>query len=214
MFRKLTSLALLAALIAPASQARPVSYPEGWTLMLRHDAEANSAHVHYTTDPRHSIGLRLRYDREAEAFFTGAQINRLFKRWNEVDSQANFYGHIAVGQVSDQSALGRGDELGLYAGLSADWETRRYFISGAIDHWEQGDFGTKTRLHNRLGVAPYVANTGALHTWFMLESHYRPDRDEDKFGATALVRFFKGPGLLELGVDNDGAPVLNYIHRF
>jgi len=216
MLRKLTSLTLLAALLAPAVNARPVSYPEAWTLMIRNDADINSLHIHYTPDTQHSIGLRLRYDRDAEALFTGGQINRLIKRWNEVDSQANFYGRIGVGRVTDQSSLGRDDEWGLFAGLSADWETRRYFISGAVEHWAQGEFGDKSSAHGRLGIAPYVANTGALHTWIMVEGHYRPDEadDEDVYGATALLRFFKGPSLLEIGVDNKGEPVANYIHRF
>jgi len=120
------------ALIVPAAaQARPVSYPSGWTVMLRNDATINSAHVHYTPDPKHSIGLR---------------------------------------------------------------------------------------YHSRLGIAPYVAGTGALHTWIMGEGHHRPEssgpRQRDKVGATALLRFFKGPSLLELGVDDQGEPMLNYIHRF
>lgn len=214
MFGKITLLAVIAALIPMTAQARAVSYPDAWTVMLRNDAEINSVHIHYTPDTQHSIGLRLRLDRDADALFTGLQINRLFKRWNEIDSQANFYGRIAVGQVSDQSRLNREDELGLFAGLSADWETRRYYISGAVEHWDQGDFGTKSSAHGRLGIAPYVANTGALHTWFMIEGHYRPDDRDDEYGATAIVRFFKGPALLELGIDDDGEPAINYVHRF
>ncbi len=209
-----TSLVLLSGV----AEARPVSYPDAWTVMLRNDVNQNSAHVHYTLDTLHSVGLRLRYDREDDFVFTGAQLNRLIKRWNKVDSQANLYGRIAIGQVSDnlddvEMRLKRESDEGLFFGVSGDWETRRYFVSAAAEHWDNGRFGEFSEFHGRLGIAPYVANTGALHTWIMVEGHHRPE-SRNKVGASALLRFFKGPSLLEVGVDDTGAPLLNYIHRF
>jgi len=209
-----TSLALLSGV----AEARPVSYPDAWTVMLRNDADQNSAHVHYTIDTQHSVGLRLRYDREGDFVFTGAQLNRLIKRWNEVDSQANLYGRVAIGQVSDnldsgELRLKRDRDEALFFGVSGDWETRRYFVSAAAEYWDNGRFGEFSSFHSRLGIAPYVANTGALHTWIMVEGHHRPE-SRDKVGASALLRFFKGPSLLEVGVDDQGEPLLNYIHRF
>ena len=209
-----TSLALLSG----TAEARPVSYPDAWTVMLRNDVNQNSVHIHYTLDTQHSVGLRLRYDREGDFVFTGAQLNRLFKRWNKVDSQANLYGRVAVGQVSDnlddgEMRLKREDDEALFFGVSGDWETRRYFVSAAAEHWDNGRFGEFSEFHGRLGIAPYVANTGALHTWIMVEGHHRPE-SRNKAGASALMRFFKGPSLLEVGIDDTGEPLLNYIHRF
>jgi len=206
------------ALFPLTAEARPVSYPDGWTVMLRNDADQNSAHVHYTVDMNHSIGLRVRYDREGDFTFTGAQVNRLVKRWNKPDSQANVYGRLGLGYVSDnydisEARLERDGDAALFIGASADWETRRYFVSAAVEHWENGRFGEFSSFHSRLGIAPYVANTGALHTWFMIEGHHRPE-SQDNLGASALLRFFKGPALVEVGVDNKGEPLLNYIHRF
>lgn len=201
-----------------AAQARPVSYPDAWTVMLRNDSDQNSAHVHYTVDTQHSIGLRLRYDREGDFTFTGAQLNRLVKRWNKPDSQANLYARIGLGQVSDnldssELRLKRDKDEALFLGVSADWETRRYFVSAAAEHWDNGRFGEFSSFHSRLGIAPYVANTGALHSWIMIEGHHRPE-SSDKVGASAILRFFKGPSLVEIGVDDRGEPLLNYIHRF
>ena len=206
------------ALLSGIAEARPVSYPDAWTVMLRNDVNQNSAHIHYTFDTQHSLGLRLRYDREDDFVFTGAQLNRLIKRWNKVDSQANLYGRVAIGQVSDnldssEMRLKRESDEGVFFGVSGDWETRRYFVSAAAEHWESGRFGEFSEFHGRLGIAPYVANTGALHTWIMVEGHHRPE-SRNKAGVTALLRFFKGPSLLEVGVDDTGEPLLNYIHRF
>lgn len=215
--KRLLLLSALTAFSAMPAFARPVSYPEGWTAMLRNNQFNNSVHVHYTTDTRHSIGLRMRYQRDADTLFTGVQFNRLIKRWNNPDSQANVYGRFALGHVSDESTLNRDSDRGVFLGASADWETRRWFVEGAYEYWDFGRFGLERTYHGRVGVAPYIANTGALHTWFMVETHYRPDRnplDGDKGGATALVRFFKGPHLVEIGVDNEAEPMLNYIYRY
>ncbi len=202
------------------ANARPVSYPSGWTVMLRNDVDMNSAHVHYTPDRFHSVGLRLIYDREGDFVYTGAQVNRLIKRWNKPDSQANIYGMVSAGLITDEtsSVFKRDDDAGGFIALSADWETRRYFISASAEHWERGRYGDETAYHGRLGIAPYVAGTGALHTWFMIEGHHKPESDgqfqPDKLGATAVLRLFKGPSLVELGVDDRGEPMVNYIHRF
>ena len=197
------------------AHARPVSYPDAWTVMIKNDVQQYSFHAHYTLDVNHSLGLRLRYDRDDDVVFTGAQLNRLFKRWNKPDSQANWYGRIAVGHVQDEKPdlLAQDDDLGIFLGTSADWETRRWFISGAVEYWDFGRYGQKQSFHSRLGVAPYIANTGALHTWIMLEGHNRPESNDPMTG-TLLLRFFKGPSLLELGIDDNTNPMVNYIHRF
>ena len=216
----ISASAIMLCVSAAAAQARPVSYPSGWTVMLRNDADINSAHVHYTPDPKHSIGLRVIYDRKGDYVYSGAQVNRLIKRWNKRDSQANIYGLISAGIAIDETSAdtARPDDFAGFIGLAADWETRRYFLSASAEHWERGRYGDETAYHGRLGIAPYVAGTGALHTWFMVEGHHKPESDgifkDDNVGVSALVRFFKGPSLLEIGVDDQGAPLLNYIHRF
>lgn len=216
--RCIAILSVSVLLFSGVAEARPVSYPDAWTVMLRNDADQNSAHVHYTFDTQHSLGLRLRYDRAGDFTFAGAQLNRLMKRWNKPDSQANIYGRVAIGSVFDNNDRAemrtkRADDSALFLGLSGDWETRRYFVSGAAEYWDNGRYGDYSVYHSRLGIAPYVANTGALHTWFMVEGHHRPE-DLDTLGASALVRFFKGPSLLEVGIDDQGTPLVNYIHRF
>jgi len=208
-------MALSALLFSTPAHSRPVSYPEGWTLNLQNNDVQNSGIIHYTLDTNHAIGLRLRYDRQGDFTFAGAQLNRLIKRWNRPDSQANIYAHAALGVVIDDQSLPlrRNDDLGFFLGVSTDWETRKYFVSANAQHWDNGRFGNFSNFHGRLGIAPYVANTGALHTWIFVEGRYRPQRD-DSISAAALLRFFKGPSLLELGIDDGGEPLLNYTHSF
>ena len=170
-------LSLLCLSLPVTTEARPVSYPDGWTLNLRNDRIQNSALAHYTLDTEHAIGARLRYDRDGDFIFVGAQLNRLIKRWNRPSSQANIYGRIALGKVFDDASgpLKRDDDEALFLGVSGDWETRRYFASVTAEHWENGRFGEFSNFHARLGIAPYVANTGAIHTWLMVEGYNRPE---------------------------------------
>ena len=214
-FALLSTISIALWAWAPTSTARPVSYPEGWTLILDNNDVQNSAIVHYTLDTNTALGLRLRYDRDEDFSFVGAQLNRLIKRWNKPDSQANIYGHAALGAVIDDQSgpLAREDDLGFFIGLSGDWETRRYFISASAERWENGRFGDFSSFRGRLGIAPYLANTGALHTWIMVEGRHRPQRDNALNGA-AILRLFKGANLLELGIDEQGEALLNYIHTF
>ena len=115
--------------------------------------------------------------------------------------------------LSSELRSKRDADEGLFLGVSGDWETRRYFVSATAEHGESGRFGEFSMFHGRLGIAPYVANTGALHTWIMVEGLHRPESTE-ALTARAILRFFKGPALLEIGVDDQGEPLLNYIHRF
>ena len=208
-------LSILALFVAITAQARPVSYPEGWTFITQHNDVQNSALAHYTLDTQHALGLRARYDRNGDYTFIGPQLNRLVKRWNKPDSQANIYARAAIGAVIDDQSgpLRREDDIGLFIGASGDWETRKYFISATAEYWDNGRFGNFSTFHGRLGIAPYVANTGSLHTWIMIEGRARP-QSNDTYSSAALLRFFKGPALLEVGIDDEGEPLLNYIHRF
>ena len=96
----------------------------------------------------------------------------------------------------------------------ADWETRRWFVSYKARAFEAGDLDAGVMQAARVGVAPYVAGFGDLHSWIMVEVDHRPDSD-DPVGVTPLVRFFKGPALLEVGWSvTDDQPLANFTYRF
>jgi len=127
--------------------------------------------------------------------FTGLQYNRLVKRWNGPESQANIYAKFGVGAADP---FGEEDaQLAGFIELAADWETRRYFAEYKIRATDFAD--NQTVQHSaRVGVAPYVGDFGDLHTWFMLQVDNHPDRDIP-IATTPLLRFFKGVYLVELG---------------
>lgn len=207
-------LILFLLMSVPTAQARPVSYPGGWTIMSMNNGDMNSMHLHYSPTARYSVGYRAVHWRDEQIQTHALQVNNLLKRWNKADSQANFYLKSGLGSAHDTSG-DRDDRSELYGftGIAADWEDRRYFVGyensvhamGSLD-----DFFTQS-IH--LGVAPYIGDFGDLHTWLMVQVDHEPE-EEDHYTVTPMVRFFKGVHLVEVGVSDNEEVLLNYVYRF
>lgn len=193
-------------LCASIAQARPVSYPGGWTVITENDADENSALLHYTLTPRVSVGYRMAYDRMTHETFHGAQMNNLLKRWNMPDAQANIY---------LKSAIGFAERPEGFVGVQTDWETRRHMVM----YENRATFSPndqKQRFNHSVGfgIAPYVAEAGALHTWIMPHVLYQPE-DNKKWQFTPMLRFFKDSVLVEGGYNMTiKKPILNATIRF
>lgn len=196
-------------LFTSAAQARPISYPGGWTLMLMNDKGSNSSHIHYSPSIYTSIGWRHEYLRDTKAHVDAIQMNNLLKRWNKPNEQANFYIKSGIGVARDDGEY----EPAAFTGIAVDWETRRYFTSYENRFFWADDIDKFAKHKARVGVAPYVGDYGDLHTWVMLETEYQPGAEDD-FSVTPLVRFFKDTTMLEAGYNFDGAVQLNFIQRF
>ena len=206
------SLCLTAALTFAAwAEARPVSYPGGWTVMQRNNGDYSSLHLHYSPTFQDSFGAYAEHNWASDFTFAGAQYNRLLKRWNTPTSQANFYANLGFGFAepfdgSDESHAG-------FVGLAADWETRRWFTSYSVRGYDLG-FDRDIRHAARVGVAPYIGDYGDLHTWLMLQVENQPEA-ETATTVTPLVRFFYGVQLVEIGYSPETDRFLaNWIVRF
>lgn len=207
MFKKLLALSLL---IFPLSaEARPVSYPDGWTAMLMNNGEYNSAHIHYSPTAKYSLGYRFEHRRDTNAELHLGQLNYLVNRWNEHGAQANIYLKGAAGVALDD-----GDSFGAGSvGIAADWETRRYFTSYENRYITAGPIEHGFTQTGRIGITPYIGDYGDVHTWLMLQVEHRPEAKEN-FEVTPMVRFFKGTHLGEFGISNQGKILFNFIERF
>jgi hypothetical protein len=206
------TLAIGLALVSPEAEARPVSYPGGWTVMQMNDGDASTLHVHYSPTFKDSIGLYSERNWGEDWHFTGVQYNRLVKRWNTPNSQANLYFKAAAGQA-DPFGDGADVKAAGFIGVSADWETRRWFASYEARGYDLG-FTQNARQSARVGVAPYIGDYGDLHTWLMLQVDNRPEADTPTT-LTPLVRFFYDVQLLEIGYTPESEELmLNWIVRF
>jgi len=197
--------------LAAAADARPVSYPGGWTVMQRNMGDFSSLHLHYSPTFKDSIGFYGEQNWDGDWSFAGGQYNRLLKRWNAPKSQANLYFNLGAGYAETFE----GNESGAagFAGFAADWETRRWFTSYSVRGYDLG-FDQDVHHAARLGVAPYIGDYGDLHTWLMVEVHNLPEADTPTT-VTPLVRFFYGVQLVEIGYTPETERFMaNWIIRF
>ncbi|MBI1338801.1 hypothetical protein GC169_01130 [bacterium] len=213
--RALLASAVLAAGVASAGEAdaRPVSYPGGWTVMQMNNGDMSSLHVHYSPTVTDSIGFYGESNWDGDWRFAGVQYNRLAKRWNAPASQGNIYLKLGAGQATPFGSRGGGSEAAGFVGFAADWETRRWFTSYEARAYELG-FDRTFRQSARVGVAPYLGEAGDLHTWLMVEVENMPDAD-DKVTVTPLVRLFQGVQLVEIGYRPASEEFLfNWVYRY
>ena len=209
----LLAFILMSVFLQP-SWSRPVSYPGGITAIVTNNGSEHSALFHYSPTAKYSIGLRNEYRREGEYQLSSVQLNQLVKRWNKKDSQANLYLQSGIGYANrNSSKLEDNSSMAGFTGIAADWETRRYFLSYQNRYIEAGSVDDGFMESIKVGIAPYIADYGALHTWLMLNLSHEPE-NEDTFTVTPLVRFFKDVYLVEAGISNHNDVLLNMSIRF
>ena len=210
----LLSPLLLALVLALEASARPVSYVGGWTIIETSNRQSTAALVHYTATPKLSVGGRMEWDRNTDFVMTAVQPTWLAKRWFGQDFQANVYLTGGLGFATGIDGNAMGSDAAYFAGVMADWETRRHFLSYEARFLDAGHFGNDFMQAGHVGWAPYEGDTGDLHTWLMLEVDHRPDALES-VGVTPMIRFFKNTLLVELGYNIiEHQPLANFTFRF
>ncbi len=200
-------------LLQQAVWARPVSYPSGTTFMQMNDTDRSSLHLHYSPSIRYSVGYKGEYWQDDDWQFHGVQLNYLAKRWNRPASQANVYFKSGFGLAHFESVPEDDSNTAGFTGISMDWENRRYFTQYENRYTDAGGEENFFMQKARLGIAPYIGDYGDLHTWIMLQVDHNPKKT-DAVVNTALVRLFKSDYLAELGVNEDGDALFNFVVRF
>lgn len=209
MMRKFILFAAIAALLPATAEARPVSYPGGWTFMTTNDVDENSVHVHYSPSAHYAVGWRHDYLRDTKTNVDTALLNLILKRWNLDGSQANLYLQSGAGIAYDSDET----NPAAFTGITADWENRRLLVSYENRFFTAGSLDSFAEHTARVGVAPYIGDYGDLHTWLMVEGNYDAG-NEDSFSLTPLVRLFKGTTLIEAGYNLDDGALFNFVQQF
>ena len=207
-------LITFACLASTVAIGRPVSYVGGWTVIGESDRQSSSALAHYTPFPNMSLGFKTEVNRDSDFAIYSVHPTLLAKRWFGADYQGNLYFHGGIGVAAGIHDNPGSDQLAIYGGVMADWETRSLFVSYRNRYLEAGHYAGQFMQAFRAGFAPYEGDSGDLHTWLMLEIDHRPS-DPDSITATPLVRFFKGPLLVEAGYNlTVNQPLFNFTYRF
>jgi hypothetical protein len=198
---------VLASLWGGASEAKPIAFANGTTVMLEYGGgtmqEVQAFHA-----PRfdRSFGggvLHLESandDRERRiAYLRG---NVLVKRWNLEAAQANVFawGGFGAARLGERP----GTVLAGNAGGQVDYETRRIYLSAKVDLHRAEAFSHRIDTV-QLGFAPYAHDYDELATWFLVQARRYGGGLYDGTEGALLLRFFKRNKWLEAGVTEDGA---------
>lgn len=198
--------AALASLAPGTSDAKPIAFAHGTTVMAEYGAGTmRELQVFYA--PRYFLSAGLGHlaldsdvdDRSRD--ITYARVNFLLKRWNLEFAQAN---------VFTWGGLGRGtaghDGNGLFtwnAGGQIDYETRRLYASLKSDYYDSSAFSHRIDTL-QLGVAPYKHDYATLATWIVVQGRRYTGEIHDGTEWALLLRLFKRGAWIEAGPTTDG----------
>ena len=204
-------LSLPILLISYNVQAHPVSFKGGTAVMTwNQEFLADTWVVYSFRSDAAIVGRTTRFETpEGRMIFSGAQVDYLVKRWNETDSQANFYvygGYGALNYLHETAGAS-------LAGIELDAETRKYYISAKYEKMWSSASPDMDKLVARIGIAPYEAEFSELASWFMIQYQRHPMLTT-KEAVTPLVRLFYKSVLLETGVSTDANWMINFMFHF
>ena len=213
-FKFLFWFLLTTVIIFEEMNARPISYPGGWTIMQMNDFNKHSILLHLSPKINYSIGYKGEYWKKKEWQFHGSQFNYLVKRINTSKSQSNFYLKNGAGlAISSFNKNKNKIEPNLFSGISLDWENRRYFTS--YENRINYNISINKFFLQKVcfGFAPYLGKYGDLHSWIMFQIEHMPQA-KNKIVFSPIFRMFKGDFLAEIGVSNYEDIMFNFIKRF
>ena len=186
--------------------AHPVPYHGAIGAMTSNQPFMSDSMINYGFRPDMAVAARFMRMQMPEGDFrySGAQLNYLVLRKNELHSQANVYAYVGGGATHFEDAAGGAT----FFGVEADAETRKYFASIKSEQMNASIGPDFSHIEARLGVAPYEAEYTELASWLMVQAQWHPSLSR-KFVFTPLARFFYKSALWETGVSTDGEWMLN-----
>ncbi len=201
-------------LTAASAHAGPMGFKGSTMAMGDLGPNWKEAWVNYALTPRDAVGagfLSMRSDdkkltRElAELTYT-----RLLHRINGEHSQANFWFLAGAGNLTGNDF--GGSKAMLAPGVSADYETTRFYISATARLYRapgvNHDF-----VSARSGFSFYEVDYDEVQPWFILEARRMRGLSE-KTEVTPMLRLIHKRYFVELGVNTDKQARFNFMYIF
>ena len=214
MFSKFLAVScLFLSILGSKAEAHPVAFAGSYSIMTWNSKEMSDWMFTHSFTSKTSLAARyLRLQTEdGERTFYIPQVNFLLKRWNELDSQANFYLSLGHGGEKINSSFKNTSS----AAIEADWESRKYYVSfredAIISHKNSDRNIYQSKV--RAGFAPYLAEFDEMNTWFILQADMG-NKMEDEFKLTPFIRLFYHNVLTEFGVSSKGDAQFNFMVHF
>ncbi|WP_413287506.1 hypothetical protein [Bdellovibrio sp. HCB337] len=203
-------LAIPLTLAALAAEAHPVSYKNAFGVMSYNSQDSNELLVNYSLNSRFAVAAT--YLREEKSEFYIPRLNLLVQRWNNEDSQGNFYLSAGAGAEKFDS---KNYDTGLLE-VILDWESRKYYTYFEHQYFARKNENNPTLAEKdlqksklRLGFAPFLADYSDLNVWYIAE--FNQSNTNPQIAATQFLRFYMKNVLWEVGAGFDGSIAFNFM---
>ena len=201
--------------------AKPIAFSDGTTIMSEYNTNMREVQVFYAPKYWWSIGpgfIKLTSDdKKIQREISYLQASYLVKRWNMEDAQANIFTWGGIGTAHDR-AENFNTTIARW-GAQGDYETRRVYASFKTDGYSARQFTHRIDTL-QLGIAPYEHDYDILATWFVLQARYytgglrESESRTPRVEKTAILRLFKGPLWVELGINQERKTQLMFMFNY
>lgn len=215
MFRSLWATAFAA--VATSAVSAPVGFADSWMVMGEFGREFKQVDAMFSPTARYSIATTLTQmrdaDRDARVTLAVLHYNRLLWRRNSPESQFNGYLTAGAG-TSRSNAVFQADahQPVLAGGLQVDYETRRVYLAGKTHYWTSGRF-TVGSNSVQAGFAFYKTEWDQTQPWLIAEVSRMPGITDD-YDRTLYLRLINKSLFVDIGIDDDLRPKLNFRYTF
>ncbi len=207
-------LAWLMAGVAAAAHAGPMGFRDSTMAMGDFSPNWREAWVNHAVTPRDAFGVGGVYmrsdDKRLTREFSELSYTRLLHRINGEHSQANLWLLAGAGQVTGNNFPG--SKTMLAPGISADYETTRFYVSGSLRLYRapgiNHDFASL-----RTGFSFYETDYDEVQPWLILEARRMRGLSE-KTELTPMLRFIHSRYFVEVGVNNMKQGRFNFMYIF
>lgn len=198
---------ILVILSVSSAWSHPVAYEGAFSFMsLNTEGKTDNTLVY---SPKWYLGTGIQHVQTTDDKFTNLHLGLLLKRWNNWESQGNFY---LFGGPGIQQRNNVEKYFSRY-GAQADWESRRIYTLASYTAAQSKDFGSLENFEARLGFAPFLAGFKDLNIWAILQVDHSPQVERET-EVTPLVRMFYKNVLWEMGSSLSGSWLLNFMVRY
>lgn len=191
-------------------QAHPVAYADSTMFESFNTPEMSENNVIYSPKAWLSIGIQnFHFDR------SGLIENGLYprvaflKRWNRTNWQTNLYAWGGAGWARQ----GSNDDLSFLGGGQFDTESRRWYFASQLQTLQHSSLEDVWMVRSGVGVAPYLANSGELQGFLIVQAFYN-SFDPEPWIIGPMVRLFYKSIFVEVGSGYKGELLLNFMTSF
>ncbi len=199
-------------LLGQAAFSHPVAFKGAWSFMAFNQPDMLDWQVLYSFERNFSLGVDFVREEMSgrERYFLIPRISWLVQRWNGKEYQANIYVYGGVGGTTRDSRT----KLAGEGSLEADYETRKYYVSGKSTWMGASEQESLVSYQLRAGFAPYLADFDGIHSWLIAQVQYYPNASTENLRVGPVLRVFYRNVLWEMGVSARGTWNLNLMVHF